>query len=222
MVCRDGMRFEGHTLGFAGGARRRWLGPGRRAGALVLALTLAGCAAAAVDPASGSGGPVAPPSRPPAAVSSTTPVAVLESGRYGYRLTIPAGWHGTETPGTGGLHPDEPGVDTFRDQVGHILSVTSEPAPTASGWTCAIARHLEHDHTLPVESSEDVIVAGRPARLLQYHLTISPYVIHYLTVEVPVDGRGLTFSLESTTKRDDEDRRILDGLIDGVELFPVS
>ena len=43
-------------------------------------------------------------------------------------------------------------------------------------------------------------------------------MIHYLTAEVVVEGRGLTFSLESTTKRDDEDRRILDALIAGVEL----
>ena len=138
-------------------------------------------------------------------------VVQFASERHGYRLTVPPGWTVTETPGNGGLHPDEPGVDTFRDRWGHILSVTRDPAPSLAKWTCPIARHLEGDHGLAVESTEDAVVAGLPARLLEYHLHFDPYVTHYLTTELVDGGRGMTLSLESTTGRDDEDRQILDG-----------
>jgi hypothetical protein len=206
---------------------RRTLGPL----AALLATTAAACAPAA--------GPAAPSAVPTAAVASpalsaspavpvpsTSPIAVASpdagtafaSERYGYRLTMPPGWTVTETPGTGGLHPDEPGVDTFRDTLGHILSVTRDPAPSLAAWTCPIARHLEGDHGLAVESTEDVVVAGLPAKRLQYHLKIDPYVVHYLTTELVADGRGMTLSLESTTGRDDEDRQLLDGILASVEL----
>lgn len=190
-------------------------------GALALAVVLGACAAV-VDPPLGSGPATVTPSRPAERASFPATGTVFESARYGYRLELPTGWTGTETPGTGGVHPDEPGVDTFRDNLGHILSVTSEATADPSAWTCAIALHLEHDHDLPVESTQNVTVGGRPARSFEHHLTISPYVIHYLTAEVVVDDRGLTFSLESTTKRDDEDRRILDNLMAEVELVPAS
>lgn len=187
---------------------------------MVLCLCLGACTPVAADPR---------PSLtddPGASVEQVGPTATpgagtrFESNRYGYRLTYPPGWKATETFGTGGVHPDEPGVDTFRDTAGHILSVVSEPAPALAGWTCAIARHLEHDHGVRVEASEDLTVGGRPARLFEHHLEISPYVIHYLTVELVDQDRGLTFSMESTTKRDDEDRRTLDALMATIELVP--
>lgn len=150
---------------------------------------------------------------PPVSGLPSTPGTVFESQRYGYRLVYPPGWTATETPGRGGVHPDEPGVDTFRDPGGHILSVVREPAPALTGWTCAIALHVQGEHQLSLETSEDITVAGVPARLLRYHLVIKPYVIHYLTVELVHDGAGLTLSLESTTGDDDQDRAVLDSLL---------
>ena len=61
-----------------------------------------------------------------------------------------------------------------------------------------------------------------PAKLLQYHLKFDPYVVHYLTTELVDGGRGMTLSLESTTKRDDEDRQILDEILSSVELTTPS
>ena len=61
-------------------------------------------------------------------------------------------------------------------------------------------------------------VAGQPATLREHHLEIEPYVIHYLTVQLEAAGRGLTLSLESTTKDDDADRELLDGLLATLEL----
>lgn len=177
---------------------------------------LAACATGADTPGTAVGtGPASPAS---AGLASPVAVTSFVSKRYGYRLVYPTDWTATETPGTGGLHPDEPGVDTFKDPIGHILSVVGEPATALSGWTCAIDRHLENDHGLAVESVENLTVAGVPARLSAFHLVIKPYVIHYLTVELVHDGRGLTLSLESTTKRDGEDRAMLDSLLASFEL----
>jgi hypothetical protein len=161
------------------------------------------------------------PSVAPSTATASTSAATgneFASARHAYRLTVPPGWTVTETPGTGGLHPDEPGVDTFQDTLGHILSVTRDPAPALAQWTCPIARHLEGDHGLAVESTDDAVVAGLPARILHYHLKFDPYVVHYLTTELVDGGRGMTLSLESTTGRDDEDRAILDGILDSLVL----
>ena len=163
---------------------------------------------------------VASPTPATGAAASAVAGAAVEfvSERHGYGLTVPPGWTVTETPGNGGLHPDEPGVDTFRDTLGHILSVTRDPAPSLAKWTCPIARHLEDGHGLAVESTDDAVVAGLPARILEYHLHFDPYVTHYLTTELVDGGRGMTLSLESTTGRDNEDRHILDGILSTVEL----
>jgi len=136
------------------------------------------------------------------------------SERYGYSLVVPPGWTVRETPGTGGLHPDEPGVDTFRDRFGHILSVVGAPATSLDGWTSAIDQHLEHDHGLAVESEDRVPAAGTTARISQYHLPVPPsYVIHYLDADLVAGGRGLTLSLESTTRDDAADRAVIDAFL---------
>ena len=151
----------------------------------------------------------------PASTGPSSEPITFASSRYGYGLVLPGDWTATETPGSGGTHPDEPGVDTFRDRTGRTLSVVGERAAALAGWTCAINRHLQGDeHRLTAESSTPINVAGVPGRVSEYHLEIRPYVIHYLTIETVRDGLGLTLSLESTTNRDDEDRAILDGLME--------
>ena len=142
-----------------------------------------------------------------------------ESARYGYRLVVPAGWTINEVPGSGGLHPDEPGVDTFRDREGHILSIVGEPATDLAGWTSPVDLHLRQEHALKVEAHEALTVDGVPATLKAYHLPIPPsYLIHYLDAAVVNDGLGLVLSLESTTRDDAGDRAILDGFLESLEL----
>jgi hypothetical protein len=186
-------------------------------GALAAAFLAAACAStpgsptAASPTASGDGIPTASPERPAGTAFAST--------RYGYRLRYPEGWRLSETPGSGGVHPDEPGVDTFRDRDGHTLSIVGEPVTSGAAWTCAIVRHLEGDeHQLTPDAVEQLTVAGREATLREHHLEIKPYVIHYLTVQLDDDGRGLTLSLESTTHDDAADRAILDGLLGSLEL----
>ena len=183
------------------------------AAAVSLAAILAGCAPAApsAPPAPGVTATVATPTGSPLAGE------VFESDRYGYRIALPDGWTATETPGTGGLHPNEPGVDTLDDRAGHLVSIVGEPAPELAAWTCAIRGHLEGEHALPVETTEAIVVGGEEARLVGHHLLIDPYVIHYLTAEVVHEGRGLTVSLESTTGDDAADRAILDDLLSSLE-----
>ena len=82
--------------------------------------------------------PVVPASPPASSVAPTAAASAdagtpFTSSRYGYALLVPDGWTVTETPGTGGLHPDEPGVDTFHGPDGRILSVVGEPVPPGTG-----------------------------------------------------------------------------------------
>jgi hypothetical protein len=188
--------------------------PIRLAGLLLGALLASAC------------GSQAPASAAPSLTTETTsadpaPAAgtAFASTRYGYRIRYPDGWTVDETPGSGGVHPDEPGVDTFRDRTGHILSVVGEPASAALDWTCAIVLHLEgSEHRLTPDTTEQLRVAGQPATLFEHHLEIKPYVVHYLTVQVLTTRRGLTLSLESTTGDDGGDRQVFDDLLATLEL----
>ena len=155
-----------------------------------------------------------------AGATAVAPGTAFASERYRYGLVLPEGWTVTETPGSGGLHPDEPGVDTVRDTA-RIISIVGEPVPAGSGldaWSCAIGAHLVGEHQTPADSTEAIIVAGRPARLSRYHLHIDPYVIHYLNVELINGDIGLTFSMESTAGDDAADEALLRSLLDTVSL----
>jgi hypothetical protein len=205
---------------------RRAMGPPRaRSGrvpvtpvAIALVLVLVACVGQPAREPSAMATAVA--ASPPAGSAADDSVG-FASDRYGYRLVTPADWTVAETPGTGGVHPDEPGVDTFKDRIGHILSVVGEPTvPALELWSCTIGRHLQGEHHLAVETVDELIVDGIPARLSSYHLVIKPYVIHYLTVELVRGGQGLTFSLESTTGRDEEDRLLLDEILGSADVLP--
>jgi hypothetical protein len=182
---------------------------------LAAVIALGGCgttASPSATPAPASPTPTSPISGSPAATPSQPNVVV--STRYGYRLRYPDGWTAAESPGSGGVHPDEPGVDTYRDTQGRTLSVVAEPvAVELNQWTCSIGRHLTTDHGLKAEGVETLTVAGEQARLTRYHLEIKPYLIHYVDVELVHNGRGLALSLESTTKDDEADLLLLRSLL---------
>jgi hypothetical protein len=88
---------------------------GARAALLLVALAVAGCGSSVAPAGSATAPSAVDARRSPKPSPSSTPFA---SSRYGYRLDLPTGWRVTETPGSGGVHPDEPVVDTFRDGVG--------------------------------------------------------------------------------------------------------
>ena len=142
------------------------------AAAALLVLTAVACAPVAGSPAptavpGPTGGsaslPVPSPavSDEPAAVALDGSQATLvetrfASRRYDYALTVPAGWTINEAAGSGGLHPDEPGVDTFRDREGHILSVLGAPATAPAEWTSPIGEHLRGEHGLVADSQSKI------------------------------------------------------------------
>lgn len=209
----------------------------RLAGIALLVVAAAGCAAVrpSIQPATGAATPAgaSPPPATTALVSDDPPsiatdgsqVALVDtpfaSERHGYRLTIPRGWTVNVPDGEGGLHPDEPGVDTFRDRFGHTLSIVGEPAATLDGWQSPIDRHLATAHALRPEATNGGEGAGVPIRLTEFHLPIPPsYVIHYLNADLVHAGRGLTLSLESTTRDDPGDRAVLDAFLASLELTP--
>lgn len=182
---------------------------------------------AACSPTPAASDSTATPTTAPATPSpSTSPSSAVvgtpfESTRYRYALVLPAGWSVVETPGVGGVHPDEPGVDSFRDGQGHILSVVAEPLDAGAAldtWTCAIGRHLSGEHQAPIESTEAITVAGQASRLTRYHVHFDPYVIHYLNVELVNGEQGLTLSMESSTGDDVADEALLRSLVDSLRL----
>ena len=203
---------------------------------VALAVALGGCGAGASSPAASASQatplPTTVPATPASAPGTDTPPIIatdgtqatrvdtpFESARYRYRLVVPPGWTINEAPGSGGLHPDEPGVDTFRDREGHILSVIGEPADQLDGWASAIDLHLRGEHRLAVESEDTLTLAGVPGRLREYHLPIPPsYLIHYLDAALVSDGLGRVLSLESTTRDDPGDRAVLDRFLSTLEV----
>ena len=153
----------------------------------------------------------------PSAVAPPSPTA-FHSDRYGYRLAVPAGWKATENPGTGGVHPGDPGVDVFTDGRGNTLYIIAEPVPagtSSDAWTSGVAGHLEVDHGLTPDGSTDVVVGGLPGRLIDYHLRFDPYVTHELVTQVVRDERGYAITLEALGGRDADDQALLETLLAG-------
>ena len=115
--------------------------PVRPALAALLTLAVAACATATPSAAPATFPSSPSPSPSPALSATAGPSAAsgaeFASERHGYRLTVPPGWTVTETPGNGGLHPDEPGVDTFRDTVG---TSSASPATRRHRWRSGPAR----------------------------------------------------------------------------------
>lgn len=159
-----------------------------------------------------------PASSTPSSSAAASEAASFHSDRYGYRLAVPAGWTATPNPGAGGVHPGDPGVDVFTDGRGNTLYIVAEPVPAGTSgdaWTSGVARHLEVDHGLTADGRTDVVVDGRPGRLIEYHLRFDPYVTHELVTQVIRGERGYAITLEGLDGRDADDRALLETLLAG-------
>ena len=147
---------------------------------------------------------------PPAAATARAlgPAATPEqiegtfiSGRYGYRWTLPAGWTVTETPGTGGVHPGEPGLDTFTDGRGTTVTVgvtTVAPTQQLASWICPVVAHLEDFHDEPREAVASMTLGGVPATISTFHFVAPPYRVLELEVQVIRGTKGFFLSWTDT------------------------
>jgi len=100
------------------------------------------------------------------------------SGRHGYSWTLPAGWSVTETPGTGGVHPGEPGLDTFTDGRGTTITVgvvVVAATQQLSSWVCPVIAHLEDFHGEPREAVAPLQLGGVPATISTFHFVAPPF-----------------------------------------------
>jgi hypothetical protein len=169
----------------------------RRLGIGLIAV-LAGCAGPVVAPTIG------PPSMAPSDASPTAePTPIVPTGwiaftspRFGYTIAVPDGWQIEEIAGAGGLHPDEPGTDTFSGadsqmSVSLDLGATGQDIET---YRSPVVEHYEgpepDGHGLEPEVVEPIEMSGVDGRFRRYRLEISPYEQVILDASVIVDGRA--------------------------------
>jgi hypothetical protein len=147
----------------------------------------------------------------PSAVATATamgPAATPEqiegtftSGRYGYRWALPGGWTVTETPGSGGVHPGEPGLDTFTDGRGTTVTVgviTVAPTQQLTSWICPVVAHLEDFHDEPREAVASMTLGGVPATISTFHFVAPPYRVLELEVQAIRGTKGFFLSWTDT------------------------
>ena len=146
----------------------------------------------------------APTSTVSAAVSPATEERIegtFTSARHGYAWTLPAGWSVTETPGSGGVHPGEPGLDTFTDGRGTTVTVgVTAVAPTQqlALWVCPVVAHLESVHGEPREAVANLTLGGVPATISTFHFVAPPYRVLELEVEAIRGAQGYFLSWTDT------------------------
>ncbi len=123
------------------------------------------------------------------------------SGRHGYSWTLPTGWSVTETPGSGGVHPGEPGLDTFTDGRGTTVTIgVTAVAPTQqlASWICPVVAHLEDFHGEPREAVASMTLGGVPATISTFHFTAPPYRVLELEVQAIRGTQGFFLSWTDT------------------------
>ena len=139
-----------------------------------------------------------------AALPSAAPERIegtFTSARYGYTWALPGGWTVTETPGAGGVHPGEPGLDTFTDGRGTTVTVgVTAVAPTQqlSSWICPVVVHLEDFHGEPREAVASMTLGGVPATISTFHFTAPPYRVLELEVQAIRGAQGFFLSWTDT------------------------
>jgi hypothetical protein len=123
------------------------------------------------------------------------------SARYGYTWALPVGWSVTETPGSGGVHPGEPGLDTFTDGRGSTITVGVTAVAASqqlASWICPVVAHLESVHGEPREAVASVTLGGVPATISTFHFVAPPYRVLELEVEAIRGTQGFFLSWTDT------------------------
>ncbi len=169
-------------------------------------------AASVVTPTPTAAVPSADVSDTPSAAATTAtpagPAATPEridgtftSSRHGYTWVLPAGWSVTETPGTGGVHPGEPGLDTFSDGKGTTITVGVVAVAAnqqLSSWICPVVAHLEDFHVEPREAVASTTLGGLPATISTFHFVAPPYRVLELEVQALRGTQGFFLSWTDT------------------------
>ncbi len=177
------------------------------------------CALVLLMTACAGGGSDEPSSRsaPSESVAQSSPSATLPSGwtefvspRYGYAVGVPAGWQIEAVAGTGGLHPGEPGTDTFTGD-GRQLSVVVIPIPPGtdpSDWRSPVTEHYEgpepDGHGLTAEIDQPITIDGAEGSLRRYRLEIPPYEQLILDAEAVIGRQAYLITYLGFDGLDDE------------------
>ncbi|HXX61170.1 MAG TPA: hypothetical protein VEI48_07770 [Candidatus Sulfotelmatobacter sp.] len=185
----------------------------RRLVVLSVAALAAACQsnASAVSPAPSVAVPSADASDVPSATTTAslarpaaTPEAIdgtFTSERYRYGWQLPAGWTVTETPGSGGVHPGEPGLDTFTDRRGTTITVgvvAVAATQQLASWICPVVAHLEDLHGEPREAVASISLGGVPATISTFHFVAPPYRVLELEVQAIHGTQGFFLSWTDT------------------------
>jgi len=176
-----------------------------------------------VAPTTAGVGNTSPPalSVSPAAAGEEPIQGTFTSTRYRYSFTLPAGWSVTEVPGSGGVHPGEPGLDTFTDGRGTTVTVgvvAVAPTQQLGAWIGPVIAHLEQVHGEPREAVAQLTLGGLPASISTFHFVAPPYRVLELEVEAIRGSQGYYLSWTDTispTVPDADQRSRFIGLLRG-------
>lgn len=136
------------------------------------------------------------------------------STTHGYSYALPEDWEVTEDPD--GLTLQGPGANwiyTFSDDV--------EPGMTLNAWTSGLIAYNQQESSAKPESNTAGTVAGQPARLLTYHVTIEGdplYVVYGVFLR---DGRAYEVAWFSTPGSEVTDRAMFERFLAQLS-FPVA
>jgi hypothetical protein len=175
--------------------------PHRSLAVLAIAAIVASCSSSA--PNSSSPSSLASPSQTPAATPTVKPEATqFTSSKYGYRLTLPAGWTGGQAlrvwDGQGAPGHDSLPVDKFAPPT--LVTMWAAAAPfdgTLEEWVAKTVQADADEHSCAEkpESNRSITIGGEPARLLGQHCT-GLFVPVAVTVHA---GTGFIFAAQDST-----------------------
>lgn len=146
------------------------------------------------------------------------------SPRFGYSVGIPSGWLIEEVAGTGGLHPGEPGTDTFTGD-NRQLTVLRMPVPAGSditSWRSPIVEHYEgpepDGHGAVAEEDRSIAIDGHDARYRVYRTATPPYEQVILDAEAIVDGEAYVVTYLGLARQDRAYREEFSMILDTIDL----
>ena len=144
------------------------------------------------------------PTIAPIASANARPTS-FESERYGYRLTVPAGWTGGQAfrtwDGTGAPGYDSLPTDKFGGPTPVTVWAYARPFDgSLSDWVSSTLQASSIEHTCPTrpESNERLTVGDERARLLGMHCPSDGGIFVAIAVTVH-DGSGFVFAAQDSS-----------------------